>query len=341
MNTSTDFAKYVSRFFSDYLLHERGVSKNTVTSYRDSFVQFIDYMKEQKKIPVEKLSLSDLTNKSVVDFLNWLIDVKKCSVSTRNYRLAAIHSFVSYLQYVNLEHMDEWQKIKSIKAIRTGAHTPKYLTVEGIKSLFEQPDSDTVKGRRHLAILSLMYATGARVSEITNLQIQSVQISTKPFTIKLIGKGNKARIVPLLDEDVQILYRYMEEHRLFDVRDKTVPLFQNTRNEKMTRSGITYILKTYVSMARKLHPELFPETVSCHSLRHSKAMHLLQAGVPLIYIRDILGHFSSTTTEIYARADSKAKREAIEKAYSQVNPNIVKERVWEKDKDLRDWLKTL
>lgn len=341
MTTNTDFAKYISRFFSDYLLHERGASKNTVASYRDAFIQFIDYMKEQKGIPVEKLLLTDLTNRTVVDYLNWLVDTRKCSISTRNYRLAAIHAFVSYLQYVSLEYMDEWQKIKSIKSIRCDSHSPNYLTIDGIKQLFEQPDFSTVNGRRHLAIMSLMYATGARVSEMANLQIQSVQVQTKPYTVKLVGKGNKARIVPLLDEDVKILHNYMEEHHLFEVRDKSVPLFQNRRNEKMTRSGLTYILNTYVAMAKQLKPELFLGTVSCHSLRHSKAMHLLQAGVPLIYIRDILGHVSSVTTEVYARADSKAKREAIEKAYTQVNPNIVKEREWEKDNNLRTWLKAL
>ena len=237
--------------------------------------------------------------------------------------------------------MDEWQKIKSIKFVRCSSQSPSYLTIEGIKLLLEQPDISTVNGRRHLSILSLMYATGARVSEIVNLQIQSVQIQAKPYTVKLIGKGNKARIVPLLDEDSQVLRRYMEEHHLFDFRDKSIPLFINKRNEKMTRSGLAYILNTYVAMAKQLRPELFSGTISCHSLRHSKAMHLLQAGVPLIYIRDILGHVSSVTTEVYARADSKAKREAIEKAYTQVNPNIVKDREWEKDNDLRTWLKGL
>ena len=130
-------------------------------------------------------------------------------------------------------------------------------------------------------------------------------------------------------------------HLLLRLTEKTwrpYPLFMNNRKEKLTRGGITYILKKYVTMARKVNPDIIPEIVSCHSLRHSKAMHLLQAGVNLVYIRDILGHVSIQTTEVYARADSKQKREAIQKAYKNVAPDV--EPLWEKDKDLLQWLKS-
>ena len=119
------------------------------------------------------------------------------------------------------------------------------------------------------------------------------------------------------------------------------PLFFNTRGEKLTRAGVTYILKTYVNLAKKQYPGLIPEIVSCHSLRHSKAMHLLQAGVNIIYIRDLLGHVSIQTTDIYARADSKLKREALEKAYVDLVPENAKTREWEKSQNLLEWLKSL
>ena len=129
-----------------------------------------------------------------------------------------------------------------------------------------------------------------------------------------------------------ILSLYVKENRLDRIECRPYPLFSNNRHEKLTRGGITHILKKYVSMARQQNQEIIPDKISCHSLRHSKAMHLLQAGVNLVYIRDILGHVSIQTTEIYARADSKQKREAIEKAYKNVNPEI--EPLWEKDRDL-------
>ena len=133
---------------------------------------------------------------------------------------------------------------------------------------------------------------------------------------------------------------YVENHLSEDYKLKH-PLFFNSRKEKLTRAGVAYILKTYAEMARQVSPELIADPISCHSLRHSKAMHLLQAGVNLVYIRDLLGHVSTQTTDIYARADSNQKREALEKAYTDLVPEKAKERDWEKNRDLVFWLKAL
>ena len=341
MTTTTDFARHLSRFLSEYLPHERNVSPNTIASYRDAFLQFIDYMKNEKGISLDRLGLKHLTRDQVLGYLKWILEVRKCSPATRNYRLAAIHSFCQYLQYAIIDMMEQWQKILTIKAVRTEGTTPNYLSAEGIKLLLAQPDTTTRNGRRHLAILSLMYDTGARVQEIADLTVDSVRISHEPYTIRLYGKGRKARIVPLVKEQVRILRDYMEEHHLDDSSKVSSPLFFNNRHEKLTREGIAYILATYAGLARKEAPDLIPERISCHSLRHSRAMHLLQAGVNLVYIRDLLGHVSIQTTDIYARADSKAKREALEKAYTDLVPNRDSDRDWEKSKDLRDWLRNL
>jgi len=342
MTTTTDFAKHLSRFLSEYLPHERNVSPNTIASYRDAFLQFIDYMKNEKDIPLDRLGLKHLTRDSVLGYLKWILEVRKCSPATRNYRLAAIHSFCWYLQYAVIEMMEQWQKILTVKAMRTEGTTLNYLSAEGIKLLLAQPDTTTRNGRRHLAILSLMYETGARVQEMADLTVDSVRISHEPYTIRLYGKGRKARIVPLLAKElVEILRGYVEEHHLDESSKGASPLFFNNRHEKLTREGISYILATYADLARKVSPNLIPERISCHSLRHSRAMHLLQAGVNLVYIRDLLGHVSIQTTDIYARADSKAKREALEKAYADLVPNRDSDRAWEKSKDLRDWLRDL
>jgi site-specific recombinase XerD len=154
-----------------------------------------------------------------------------------------------------------------------------------------------------------------------------------------LGKGKKYRIVPLIEEQVTLLKRYMEENNLLEECRLKHPLFFNKRGEKLTRAGVAFILKTYIEMARAHDPGLIPESVSCHSLRHSKAMHLLQAGVNLVYIRDILGHCSIQTTDVYARADSKQKREALEKAYTNLLPESDKTRQWEKNQNLLEWLK--
>ena len=134
---------------------------------------------------------------------------------------------------------------------------------------------------------------------------------------------------------------YMEENNLNDPNKAAYPLFFNSRYEKLIREGITYVLQKYADLARTIKPGLIPECISCHSLRHSRAMHLLQAGVNLVYIRDILGHVSIQTTDIYARADSQAKREALEKAYTDLTPNRNSNKSWETNKNLRDWLRGL
>lgn len=141
----------------------------------------------------------------------------------------------------------------------------------------------------------------------------------------------------MLDAQVDHLRHYMREQR-FDLPSRNLyPLFSNGKKEKLTRQGIFYILNKYAAMAKDINPAVIPERISPHSLRHSKAMHLLQAGVNLVYIRDILGHVSITTTEVYARADSKQKREALERAYVNVNPD--EEAIWTENNDLLAWLK--
>jgi len=341
MNTGTDFAKHLSKFLSEYLPYERNMSPNTVASYRDTFVQYINYMKDIQNIKVERLTLDMITRQRVLDFLSWVQKERCCGIATRNHRLAAIHSFISYLQYEEIHHLDEWQKVLSIKAMKDEKKSISYLTTDGIKLLLEQPDCMTGNGRRNLALLALMYDTGARVQEMIDLTPESLKIESKPYTIRLFGKGRKSRVVPLMEEQIVILKRYMEENHLFENHKQKHPLFFNSRKEKLTRAGVTYILKTYAGMARQVSPESIADPISCHSLRHSKAMHLLQSGVNIVYIRDLLGHTSTQTTDIYARADSKQKREALEKAYLDLVPEKAKKCEWEKNQGLLDWLKGL
>jgi len=337
---TTNFAKYLSNFLTKYLTGERNVSPNTILSYKDTFVQFLNFMRECKSIEVQKLTLECITKDVVIDFLDWVQEKRHCSNATRNYRLAALRSFFSYLQYENPERMYEWQKILSIKVKRHDTKNFNYLTTDGIKLLLEQPDLSTSNGRRNLALLALMYDSAARVQEIIDLTPSSIRFDA-PSVVKLFGKGSKARIVPLLEEQTVFLKKYMQENHLLESYANQYPLFSNSRNEKLTRSGVTYILKTYTEMARKINSALIPKSVSCHSLRHSKSMHLLQAGTNLIYLRDILGHVSVQTTDKYARADSKQKREAFEKAYVDTQSEESKTRSWEKNDNLLEWLKSL
>lgn len=332
----TDFSKYISDFLSRYLTNERGASINTINAYRDTFVLLLTFMEEQQFIKLEKLTLNDINKETILAFLDWIQSKRNCGNATRNLRLAAIHSFYKYLQYQSLDNLYDIQRILSIRSKKLSKESISYLSVSGIKLFLQQIDTTTKKGRRDLALLSLLYDTGARVQEVIDLTPSMLYLH-KPATIKIIGKGNKARLVPMLDAQTIHLKNYLKEYQKDNPVAKLHPLFTNSRNEKLTRCGINYILQKYMKMAKDVDPTAIPEKVSCHSLRHSKAMHLLQAGVNLVYIRDILGHVTIQTTEIYARADTKHKRLALEKAYEDVNPN--EEPTWINNENLISWLK--
>ena len=332
----TDFAKYLSEFISRYLPNEKGASANTIAAYRDTFVLLLRFMRDSKGLNVEKLTFAKIQRTTIVEFLDWIQQQRGCGNTTRNARLAAIHSFYRYVQYEHPALLDECQKILAIKFKNSPKDNLNYLTVEGIKLLLRQPDTTTAKGRRNLALLSLIYDTGARVQEVIDLTPASLRLD-KPPTIKIVGKGNKARLVPMLDAQVELLRNYLTEHRLDQPAANRYPLFCNSRKEKLTRAGVNYIIHKYCQKARAENPAIVPDKITCHSLRHSKAMHLLQAGVNLVYIRDILGHVSVQTTEVYARVDSKHKRTALEKAYVNVNPD--EEPLWTQNDGLITWLK--
>jgi site-specific recombinase XerD len=336
---TTDFAKYLTKFFSEYLVGERGASTNTIRSYSNTFTHLLAFMDEKEHIRADALSLNHFNRKVVLHFLDWLQTSRKGSNATRNQRLAALHSFFKYMQYEDVKRMAHWQEVLSIKVKRQERKSVHYLTVDGIKLLLEQVPTGNRMGRRNLALIALMYDTGARVQEIIDLSPSSLRMD-KPACITLFGKGNKKRIVPLQDQQLALLQAYMKENSLDNTANNQRPLFANNRGGRLTNAGITYILNIYAGMARKLKPELIPQ-ISPHTLRHSKAMHLLQAGVNLVYIRDMLGHVSIQTTEIYARADSKQKREALEAAYINVIPNTGDQGLWEKDSSLKNWLKNL
>jgi site-specific recombinase XerD len=235
-------------------------------------------------------------------------------------------------------HIQLCNSILSIKTKKKPINEVNYLSIVSIKELLSMPDMVTNSGRRDLSVLALMYDTGARVQEIADIQVADMRIKA-PATIRLTGKGNKTRIIPVMPQTISIVKAYMADYGLLDKTKATWPLFFNRNNKKLTRAGLSYILNKYTGKAKIKNKDLFPEKISAHVLRHSKAMHLLQSGVNLIYIRDFLGHTSVTTTEIYARSNPEIKRKAIEEASHNVLP---KEKFSIKEKkDLFEWLKTI
>lgn len=335
---TTDFSKYLTDFLSQYLPNECGASPNTIKTYSITFTIFLRYMKSEEGISPDRLCLKDITKPLVINFLEWLEMERKCSASTRNARLATLRSFFKYIQYRDMEGMKVWQDILSVRFKKCAMPEMPYLTADAMSLLLMQPDTSTRNGRRDLALLGLMYDSGARVQEIADLTPSDFRFEGTT-TVKLRGKGSKSRIVPLSENQVKNLMRYMQEGRLFEPHANAHPLFGNPRNDKLSRVAILSIVKKYTTLARLKNTVTIPDKIGCHSFRHSKAMHMLEADINLVYIRDFLGHSSITTTEIYARASIKKKMEALQK----INPSIIADRKtsWQKDGELLAWLKEL
>ena len=333
----TNFARYLTDFFSAYLTAQKNVSKNTIYSYRDAFKLLFKYCQEVKGIAIERITIDLLTAGLIKDFLDWLEHERKCSISTRNQRLASIHSFFRYIQGEAPAGIHHFQKVISISIKKAGKKVIGHLSPDAMKLILEQPDKNSSKGRRDLTLLSVLYDTGARVQELIDIKVIDLVLDSPPV-ISLTGKGNKMRRVPLMKNVVTLLQRYLSERDLNKQWKNQYPLFINNQHNKLTKEGVAYILGKYVKMASE-KSQVVPKRVSPHVLRHSKAMHLLQAGVNLIYIRDFLGHVDLKTTEIYARTDTETKRKAIEKAY----PDIITGQLpaWNKDKELLIWLSQL
>jgi integrase/recombinase XerD len=333
----TDFAKYLTEFLAVYLPSQKNVSRNTIRSYRDTFKLLIKYYRDVKRIQIERITLNDLSSAGVIDFLNWLETDRNCSISTRNLRLAAIHSFFRYVQAEEPDGIFHFQKIISIPVKKAKKTTVEHLTPEAIKLLLEQPDKSTPKGRRDLTLLSVLYDCGARVQELIDIRAGDVTLGSSAV-ITLTGKGNKMRKVPIMKNTTALLQNYIIEHELDKPWKNEYPLFANNQHHKLTREGVAYIVSKHATSARKAS-KIIPSKVNVHMLRHSKAMHLLQAGVNLVYIRDFLGHVDIKTTEVYARADTETKRKAIENVYPELIDSNLPD--WSKDQTLLTWLSEL
>lgn len=336
--TKTDFGGHLTKYLTVYLPAHQGIKDNTLHSYRDSFSLLIEYCRDSEKIPPEKLSVSHLDKNMVLRFLDWLEKERGCKISTRNHRLASIRSFFAYLAVESPDYIAHCQTILSIPMKKAKKPPLKYLTLEHTKAILSQPDRTTIHGKRDAVLLSILYDTGARVQELIDMKYGDIALNDT-LTITLTGKGGKSRIVPLMKPTGELLKQYIHNTGKSVASNRNELLFPNKHGKKYTRAGITYILQKYVELAKGRVSGDVPENVTPHWLRHSKAMHLLQAGVNLVYIRDLLGHADITTTEIYARADEKMKIEALTKAYE--NPTDSDLPSWKKDKDLLDWLKSL
>ncbi|MFI3214958.1 MAG: tyrosine-type recombinase/integrase [Eubacteriales bacterium] len=334
---TTDFAIYLGRYFTHYLPNERGCSPQTIDSYRNAFILYLEYLESMCNIKPEKILVNDYNRESILGYLNWLEECRNNTAATRNYRLAAMKGFVHYLKYEFPDYMEEYQRILGIPLKKTGQREISYLKTEGVELLVAQIDLHSTNGLRDYVILLILYTTGVRVSELINIKVKDISF-TEPYTIRIHGKGNKGRYVPIMKSAVPHIQKYLSFMKYNTDARLEEYLFKNHLNSKFTRQGINYLLKKYGDKAREQNQTLIPTDLTAHKMRHTTAMELTTAGVDLMYIRDLLGHSSVTVTEIYARTDAQLKRKAIEAASKELLPP--EEASWDTDINLKTWLKS-
>lgn len=335
----TFFAKALSRYFFEYLPSERGLSQKTIQSYRDAISLLLDFCEQERKIRRDKLEVSDFTRELIESFLQWLEQEKGNSVPTRNQRRAAINAFFKFLQYEDPGCVLLCQQIRDIPPKKCEQRMVPHLSEEAVQTIFEQPNLRTREGRRDFAFLTLIYESAARASEITNVRVGDVHFEKKGAVVHLKGKGRKFRDIPILPAPAKILKNYLAEESRYRQCDIAAPLFCNRSKAPLTRCGVYYIVQKYVSLAQEKVPDLFPVQVHPHVFRHSKAMHWLEAGVDLQYIKDLLGHSDIKTTEVYARLNIKMKQKLLEEVHPQ--QLIDQQPSWTDDENLMQWLAQL
>ena len=320
----------------DYLPRQRALSPHTLQSYRDSLKLLLQFTAAKKGDP-SQLVVEQLSVEKVTAFLQSLEVDRNNRVSTRNVRLSAIHSFFRYLGGHHPEHLEQAQRILSIPFKRTGTRVIEYLEFEEIQAVLKAVDLDEVNGCRDLALLSLMFNTGARVSEVVDLNAPDLHL-TAPCSILLRGKGRKERTCPIWPETARLLEKLIQQHDL--PPSQLAPLFLNDRGGRLTRFGVRLILMKYVAKAKSRLPSLKHKRLHPHSLRHSTATHLLRSGVDLSTIANWLGHVSVNTTNKYLSIDLEAKRQALAKAKPLLKARRSPAR-WRQDRNLIAWLTAL
>lgn len=302
----TPIASHLTAFLQQHLPVERGASHNTCESYAYAFQLLLEYASNCLKVSPSELHLEELDASLILNFLNYLETTRGNGPHSRNIRLAAIKSFMRFMEYRLPAALEQIRRILAIPEKKVNTRLVRHLAVEEMQAILNAPDPTHREGIRDRAMLHLCFAGGLRVSELIGLRSQDLNL--QPPSVLIRGKGRRERCLPLWKETAAALRAWLA------VRGQalTPELFLNARGELMTRSGFEYILRKHAHSAVKHCPSLSMKRVSPHVLRHTCALTVLQATKDLRKVSLWLGHANMQTTEIYTRVDPSVKLEALE-----------------------------
>jgi len=323
-------AIWVRRFLLEHVVAELNLSRNTQASYRDALALLLPFAAKQRGQAIDQLEVEGLSPEVIRLFLAHIEDERHCSVSTRNQRLAAIHSFARFVGTRSPEHLAWCAQLTAIPFKKAAKGTLPYLDKPEMDAILAAPDRRASQGLRDHALLLFLYNAGARADEAARLTITDLDLGPSP-AVKILGKGNKTRLCPLWTSTASTL------KTLVAGRTGVDPVFLNRRREGITRFGIYALVKRCAAQAARRVPSIRTKRVSPHVIRHTTAVHLLRAGVDINTIRAWLGHVSVDTTNIYAEVDLEMKAKALSECSIPEAPR----RSWHKQPGLMAFLRSL
>lgn len=332
LQSHPNFAALLQQFFLERLVQQRNASPQTVAAYRDTFRLLLRFAEQHVRKPPERLALTDLDASLILAFLNHLERDRRNSIRSRNARLAAIRSFLHYAALKDPTALPAIQSALAIPLKRFDRRLVGFLSREETQAVLDAPDDATWSGRRDRVMLSTLYNTGARVSELIGVKVRDVVLQRGGY-VRLHGKGRKERTVPLWRTTAAQIRQWI--HQTDAKPDQ--PLFPSRSGKAMTRSAVTSRLNLAIDGAATNFPELKTRRISPHTLRHATAMHMLQSGVDVTVIALWLGHESPATTHMYVEADLAMK----ERALNSVQPPRLKNRRFRPTDRVLEFLQTL
>jgi site-specific recombinase XerD len=336
MTDTTKIGPWVRRFLLEHLVSERNLARNTQRSYRDTLALLVPFIAGKMHKQIDQLDIDHFNPENVRQFLQYLEQTRRCSLTTRNQRLAVIHALARFIGQRGPEHIEWCGQIRAIPFKRTAKTSITYLEKSEIDAMLAAPDRNTTQGRRDYALLLFLYNTGARADEAAQLSIGDLNLARAPQRdhsfVRIHGKGNKQRLCPLWPHTASQL------KELIGARAATEYVFLNRCSQPITRFGIHTLVERYAKTVSAKIPGLAAKRVSPHSIRHTSATHLLRAGVDINTIRAWLGHVSVDTTNVYAQTDLETKAKAL--ARCEVKETRRQKR-WREDTGLMTFLRSL